>query len=889
MTGRRAPSLLMLLTVALGTTALPHAQTATTAEVMLEKAVQMELVDGDLTGAIDHLERILVRFADDRAVTGQALWHLGQCYERLADPRAREAYTRLLREYADGPLSARARTRLEALSAEPDEVEPAEVLLRESWSPPAPYTTVNRNLAIFSDLAVFDRRSGESRRLTSGARATAYPVVSPDRQYVAYVSWSGDLRERLDRSDGRAIQRPAVELRVVRMDGTDDRTLFSSNTLPWLRPFDWSPDGRYVLTVIERRDETREIALVNVADGSLQSLTSLPWLSPQGMGFSPDGSYIAYEVPTPRSSRQQDFFILPVEPGDGEPSVERRYSMARGAQAAPGALTEEQVAVHVLNRLGFGPRPGDIERVIGMGVEAYIEEQLHPERLDDRVVTEKLASFRTLRMDIPELLERTGPVVPEAARARSTIFERRAVVGRPTVPPLIGATAADATEARTAMFRDRPRDYEIHTARAIRAVHSERQLFEVVVDFWMNHFSINHGDDQLTAHFEEQAVRRHALGRFEDLLVAVARHPRMLFYLDNWRSSAPAEVVEARLAELKSGADRDQYLALLQREPFFEQNQGLNENFARELMELHTLGVDGGYSQQDVEEVAKVLTGWTISGEGLVNGRENDGVFAFDPLMHVEGDKTVLGRTIPSGGIEEGEQLLRMLAAHPSTARFISTKLVRRFVADDPPQALVDAAARTFEQTGGDIRQVLETILTSRQFQSVEAYEAKIKKPLELVVSSLRASGATPGRDNVYTQLVTGNQSVVVRMGERVYNYEAPDGNPDVASAWMNSNALLARLEFANRLATGQINGIEVDLSAARRLLEQLGLPRPSEAQIEQTRAMLEKTAARESSGGMRSTSMAAGGAPGSAGAKPIDPEALVVAAMLGSPEFQKR
>jgi len=891
---RHSRWLLALLVVGLGMSSFPLAQTPTTAAIMLEKAIQKELIDGDLPGAIDSFERILVRFPDDRSVSARALWHLGQCYEQLGDPRARQMYDRLLREYADDPLAVRARVRLESLLDDDSEGAPAEVQVREVWTQPAPFTPTGQQAVIFSDLAVFDRQTGESRRLTSGARSTAYPVVSPDGRYVAYLSWSGDLKERLsNQNNGLGLPREGAELRMVRLNGTGDRALLQGTRVPWLRPFAWSPDGKQILTVVERRNQTREIALVGVADGSMRALTSLPWLSPQGMGFSPDGSFIAYEVATPRNSRQLDFFILPVDNGGG-PSVERRYSLALGAQRAARAPSEDELAIHALNRLGFGPRPGDLERVKSMGIEAYIEEQLHPERIADPVVDAKLASFSTLRMGIPELLEKTGPVLPEAARRRATIFERAELAKRAgVVPPLLGATAADSTEARRTMMRDRPRDYEIHTARMLRAVYSERQLFEVMVDFWMNHFNVNLGDHQLTPHFEEQAIRRHTLGRFEDMLMAAARHPRMLFYLDNWRSSAPADVVQKRVAALKATADGDQLVGLLERQAFLEANKGLNENFARELMELHTLGVDGGYTQQDVGEVAKVLTGWTISGKGLVNGREDDGVFAFDPLMHVDGDKTVLGRTIKAGGMDEGDQLLKMLAAHPSTARFISTKLARRFIADDPPPAVVDAAARTFQQTGGDIRQVLETILTSPQFRSVEAYQAKIKKPLELVVSSLRAGGAEFAGFDTYGLLMRANNNnpgLIGRMGERLYTYQAPDGNPDVGSAWMNSNALLARLDFANALATGRLEGIKINLRSTQTLLERLGLPRPTPAQIEQTRAMLQKSAsASGASPGMQSSTMMAAGSAAGAAAAPIDPAALTVAAMLGSPQFQKR
>ncbi len=410
----------------------------------------------------------------------------------------------------------------------------------------------------------------------------------------------------------------------------------------------------------------------------------------------------------------------------------------------------------------------------------------------------------------------------------------------------------------------------------------------MMVDFWMNHFNINHGDHQLTAHFEEQAIRAHVLGKFEDLLMAVAKHPRMLNYLDNWRSSAPADVILQRIADLKPTLSDDEYVALLERMAFLNEAKGLNENYARELMELHTLGVDGGYDQQDVIEVAEILTGWTISGRGLINGREDDGVFMFDPLMHVQGDKIVMGKTIKSGGVEEGERLIRMLASHPSTARFIATKLVRRFVADDPPAEAVEAAARVFESSGGDIREVLRAIFFSPQFRSPEAFQTKIKEPLELVASALRAVDADVVDPVFYEDRVLGGRNgLLAQMGERLYNYETPDGNPDAGAAWINSNSLLMRLEFANTLALGRYKGVEADISSARRWLERLGLPTPTPEQIERTREMLEAANDRASDEGQGM--MMAGGGQETPEAKEIDPEAIAVAAMLGSPQFQKR
>ncbi|MCH7750062.1 MAG: DUF1800 domain-containing protein, partial [Acidobacteria bacterium] len=429
-------------------------------------------------------------------------------------------------------------------------------------------------------------------------------------------------------------------------------------------------------------------------------------------------------------------------------------------------------------------------------------------------------------------------------------------------------------------------------------------------DFWMNHFSIQFGDDYFAAHFEESVVRPRTMGKFADLVLAVAKHPGMLNYLDNWKSSAPADVVAERLAALEATLGHEALLTLRARKPFYEDNQDLNENFARELMELHTIGVDAGYTQDDVIAMAKVLTGWTIVPGDSVSARENDGVFGFDPIMHVDGDKTVFGYTVASGGIEEGEQVIRMLATHPAAARFIATKLARRFVTDDPPAALVEAASRTFEETGGDIREVLRTIFSSPEFLSPDYHQAKIKKPLELVFSALRAVDAKINMNAAGLWLVGGGNQrgggPVARMGELVYSYPAPDGNADVAEAWINTNALMERLRLANAVAAGDLRGggqrqqiallESVDLDAAETLLDQLGLPRPTPEQIVFMQEALKEAAELERqkmlamAGDETKKMMARGSAAGAAEeAEPADPQVLVVATMLGSPDFQKR
>ncbi len=554
------------------------------------------------------------------------------------------------------------------------------------------------------------------------------------------------------------------------------------------------------------------------------------------------------------------------------------FSVSSWAGPEQTTLTEEEKIIHVLSRLGFGPRPGDIERVAAMGIQAYIEQQLRPEFIAESVVEEKLASFKTLTMTPRELAEFYPAPNELRSQQQRLQAERQNQEERNS-----GEMDSDPEPDRAEEMQEARRQmraglqqirFELTQAKLIRAVYSERQLQEVMADFWMNHFNIflAKGLDRVyTTDFEQSVVRPMALGRFEDLLMATAKSPAMLYYLDNWISSAPAQVMEERVATLRSRltprsrrrrgsniqpADRAS-LRILQRA------KGLNENYARELMELHTLGVEGGYSQEDVIQVARALTGWTITAP------RQGGSFQFQPLLHEKGDKVVLGQTIRSGGLEEGEQVIKMLARHPSTARFISTKLVRRFVADDPPEDLVDAASLTFERTSGDIREVLRTIFTHPYFFSRDVYQAKIKKPLELVVSSLRATEADmrPARRLM---------QVLAEMGEALYLCQAPTGYPDVASAWINTNSLLQRLNFALVLAADRIPQIRVDLASAGPLLRQLGLPEPNTQQLEQTRSLLGQASEEQNRrDGLRQTRL-----PG---------QVIAAAFMLGSPQFQKR
>ena len=540
------------------------------------------------------------------------------------------------------------------------------------------------------------------------------------------------------------------------------------------------------------------------------------------------------------------------------------------------ALTEEEKIIHVLNRLGFGPRPGDIEKVTAMGLEAYIEQQLHPQEIPDPVMEKRLSSFKTLKMTPNELAE-FYPAPNQLRSQRQKLQAERQDEGTQNSPEMEGESVPEATremqEARRQMRAGLQRiRFELSEAKIMRAVYSERHLQEVMADFWMNHFNVflAKGLDRMyTTDFEENVIRPLALGKFEDLLMATAKSPAMLYYLDNWISAAPAEVMEERVSALRNrlrsnrrqGTGGQQAERALLR--LLRRAKGLNENYARELMELHTLGVDGGYSQEDVIQVAKCLTGWTITAP------RQGGSFQFRPFLHEDGNKVVLGHPIRSGSIEEGERVLRMLANHPSTARFISTKLVRRFVADDPPADLVDAASLTFEKTGGDLREVLRTLFTHPHFFSPQVYQAKIKKPLELVASALRASGAEikPARHLM---------RMLAEMGEALYLCQEPTGYPDVASAWINTNSLLKRLNFALALASDRIPQIRVDLASAWPLFQQLRLPVPSAQQLEQTRSLLSHFGEEENQRSDRRPARF--------------PEKVIASAfMLGSPQFQKR
>jgi uncharacterized protein (DUF1800 family) len=437
----------------------------------------------------------------------------------------------------------------------------------------------------------------------------------------------------------------------------------------------------------------------------------------------------------------------------------------------------------------------------------------------------------TLAMSSHELLERYPP--PQVVRAQMRRSEM---------------SAADSAEVRRSAQESRRVLAEMQIAKVARAVASERQLEEVMVDFWENHFTVFAGkgpERYFIAAYERDAIRPHALGTFRDLLGAVAKSPAMLFYLDNWQSSVeegrPAGDCELRPASCEQrrrriGQRSARTSQVAARRP--ARPRGLNENYARELLELHTLGVDGGYTQQDIVNVARAFTGWTLEQP------RRSGGFVFRATMHDAGEKTVLGQRLSAGrGIEDGEQVLDIVSSHPSTARFIATKLARRFVSDDPPASLVDRAAATFLRSDGDIREVVRTIVTSEEFFSSAAYRAKVKSPFELVVSALRAMNAAP-------DMTPRSAQVVARLGQPLFLHQAPNGWPERGEAWINTGAILNRINFGLALAGGAIPGARperwpryAELARAERALQVDGVVSGflgGEASVE-TRTILEQ------------------------------------------------
>jgi uncharacterized protein (DUF1800 family) len=445
-------------------------------------------------------------------------------------------------------------------------------------------------------------------------------------------------------------------------------------------------------------------------------------------------------------------------------------SFHRSAQV----LSPRDSALHALNRLAYGPRPGEVDSVARIGVMRWIERQLDFERVSDDRLAVRERAFKLLDYDREELAQRYG----DALRERREMQREMAQSG-------------DTMRRRGAagpMREFRELGGQLQQLAVVRAALSERQLREVMVDFWTNHFNVFVGkgaDRFLTPSYIEETIRPNALGRFEDLLIATAKSPAMLFYLDNAQSVAPGSTFPLS----RNGRGGQGVRAA----------RGINENYARELLELHTLGVDGGYTQQDVIAVARIFTGW-----GIDRPRQGAG-FAFHEWAHDRGEKQVFGVRFQTGGMEEGIRLLKLLAGQHATMHHVSRKLCARFVNDEPPDGCVDAAVEAWHHTNGDIRAVLRAIFTSPDFWAPQALRAKVKTPLEFVVSAVRAVVAEPDSTLRLAQ-------VVARLGQPLYLQPAPTGYPETQAQWVNSGALLARMNAAVALAAGRLPGASVNL-----------------------------------------------------------------------------
>jgi uncharacterized protein (DUF1800 family) len=520
-------------------------------------------------------------------------------------------------------------------------------------------------------------------------------------------------------------------------------------------------------------------------------------------------------------------------------------------------LTVDEAILHAMNRLAYGPRPGAVERVRQMGLAKWIDQQLAPNSIDDQALNARLENLPTLSMSSARLIEEypqpkqaavqaakradaattASPAPPSSSAAvgqsASNTSPEVNVADKASVPvsmktkpsPTNPEVAANLTTAgagkRDVLSGPDPNAVprviaddskkpqrvieELAMAKITRAIYSERQLQQVMDDFWFNHFNVYaaKGEDKwyLTS-YERDVIQPHTLGKFKDLVTATAESPAMLFYLDNFLSADPnAAQRQAALRAMRQNRGRFGRPPQPQNQQPKKNTRGLNENYGRELMELHTLGVEGGYTQKDVTELARCLTGWTIDKPRL------NPQFKFDEQLHDPDQKIVLKKKINAGGMKDGEQAIELLVRQHSTAKFISTKLARRFVSDNPPAPLVARMAKTFESSDGDIRAVMHTMIYSPEFWSRDAYRAKIKTPFELVISAVRALGTDVDTAMPLVQWVG-------RIGEPLYQCQPPTGYADNAEAWVNTGALLNRLNFSLTLAGNKVRGSRADVSS---------------------------------------------------------------------------
>ncbi len=622
----------------------------------------------------------------------------------------------------------------------------------------------------------------------------------------------------------------------------------------------------------------------------------------------------------------------------GNPKIKKIKPNANPQQyiAFSRLLSPDDQLHHALDRLTFGPRPGDRQRIRTIGLKKWLDLQLHPEQVpEDPILEQRLAPLASLRMNIHDTFVHYPPpqMIAAVARGKAPLPddpELRAVVvqladkylqkknqlangqitsdeasddsdlelkakltavltpgqietlkhGKPeekrellaSIPPdrrtdFVWALRpqqrrqlflfAPVELRRELMLSVNPQNVvaqDLSEGKLVRAIYSNHQLVELLDDFWFNHFNVFFGkgsDRFMLPTYERDAIRPHVLGKYYDLLLATAKSPAMLFYLDNWQSVGPD---------------------FAERHPNQKNRRGLNENYGRELLELHTLGVDGGYTQNDVIEVARCFTGWTIAAP------RKGGGFEYNDKLHDKGRKVVLGHVIPAeGGMGDGLRVLEILAHHPSTAHFISLKLAQRFVADDPPPSLVNRMAQTFLKTGGDLRAVMETMLSSGEFWSQGAYQAKIKTPFEMVVSAIRATNA-----DVTSAFLLSNE--LQKLGEPLYRKIEPTGYSFQNAEWVSSAGLLDRMNFALALAHNRIPGVRVDMT------DWQGLSQPDPMNLarsilerdpsEQTKAAIEKALGNSDLQNQLAQNAKAG---------PPQAPSLIAGLTLGSPEFQRR
>src|SRR5579864_2371058 len=507
-------------------------------------------------------------------------------------------------------------------------------------------------------------------------------------------------------------------------------------------------------------------------------------------------------------------------------------------------LNESEAILHVLNRLTYGPRPGDLEAVRQMGFAKWIDQQLNPDSISDSAMQARLEKYPTLHMSSAKLYSEF-PQPQVAARKEGVSVEeyrkeqqaKQQQVTRQMTAMENGEQKDDSADASMDGGQDAggkakltkqgynggdpnrsPFEFyqqlntpqrivvELSMAKIDRALYSERQLYEEMTAFWFNHFNVFAGkgrDRWMLTAYERDTIRPHAMGKFQDLVLATAKSPAMMFYLDNWLNTDPNAAQKVQQAQRRGRGGFGGFGMQPPRPPQQQQQKrefGINENYGRELMELHTLGVDGGYTQQDVVEVAKCFTGWTIRRP------QQDGEFFYNPQLHVNGAKHVLGHTIDAGGMNDGMEVIHLLTHDPHTAHHISMQIAQHFVSDNPPASLVDRMAQTFTSSDGDIKAVLHTMFYSSEFWSRDAYAVKIKSPFELVVSAARAVGA-----NVDLPLPMMMWSA--RIGEPLYQCQPPTGYKDTADTWVNTGALLNRLNYSLTLAGNRLRGAHVDIA----------------------------------------------------------------------------